>query len=81
MDTNDDSNVVVTEEKVMDIPIEPRHKKVRRKCSKKGAIHHHGEHFKPVHLFFHDDKPMTPAMYRRLHKGAQKRKHGPRFTL
>lgn len=48
----------------------PRRTKKGR--SKANAHHIHGEHFKPVHLYEADGKPMPPSMYRRLHLGVQK---------
>jgi len=48
----------------------PRRTKKGR--SKANARHIQGAHFKPVHLFEADGKPMPPSMYRRLHLGVQK---------
>lgn len=42
-----------------------------RKKTKKGATHIVGEHFKPRFLHFIKGKPVTPAMYRRMHMGVQ----------
>lgn len=48
-----------------------RQKDSGRKKTKKGATHVIGEHFKPKYLIFMEGKPVTPAMYRRLHLGVQ----------
>lgn len=53
-----------------------------RKKTKKGATHVVGEHFKPKFLIYKDGKPVTPAMYRRMHMGVQnpRKKNGSKST-
>lgn len=50
-----------------------------RKRTKRGARHYHGNSFTPRTLIKYQDKPMTPATYRRLHLGNQKKEktNGP----
>lgn len=71
--------------RVNENPNKPDAYKVSRKKTKKGATHIVGTHFKPRFLF-HDKngKPITPAMYGRLHMGAQrkkKRNNGPKTSI
>lgn len=56
------------------IPILPTTTKRSKKGKKKKAKLTPGSHFKPVNLFFHEGKPMSPAMYRRLHLGVKKKR-------
>lgn len=42
-----------------------------RKKTKKGATHIVGTHFVPKFLIYADGKPVTPAMYCRMHLGVQ----------
>lgn len=42
-----------------------------RKKTKKGATHVIGAHFVPQFLIYADGKPVTPAMYCRMHLGVQ----------
>jgi len=53
-----------------------------RKKTKKGATHIIGKHFKPRYLIFIDGKPVTPAMYRRMHMGVQnpRKQNGSKST-
>ncbi len=54
------------------LPAFVRRKKDKKK--KKKVTQPQGSHFKPVNLFFHEGKPMSPAMYRRLHLGVKKKR-------
>lgn len=49
-------------------------RKKDKKAKKKKVKQTQGSHFKPVNLFFHEGKPMSPAMYRRLHLGVKKKR-------
>lgn len=53
-----------------------------RKKTKKGATHVVGEHFKPKFLHYIDGKPVTPAMYSRMHMGVKnpRKKNGSKST-
>lgn len=63
--------------KAKTISIPSRKKVSKKRRNKRQAVHTPGAHFKPVYLIEYDGKPMTPAMYRRLHMGVQNpRKNG-----
>jgi hypothetical protein len=53
-----------------------------RKKTKKGATHIVGKPFKSRFLIYIDEKPVTPAMYRRMHMGIQnpRKKNGSQST-
>lgn len=66
--------------------IQKREKKSKhqssRKKTKKGATHVVGEHFKPKFLHYIGGKPVTPAMYSRMHMGVKnpRKKNGSKST-
>lgn len=57
-------------------------RRTKKSRSKAKAHHIHGEHFKPVHIYESDGKPMPPSMFRRLHLGVQKQRkqNGPKSS-
>lgn len=67
-------------------PTLPQIKKLQkpsgRKKTKNGATHVIGDHFKPKFLHYIDDKPVTPAMYSRMHMGVKnpRKKNGSKST-
>jgi hypothetical protein len=56
----------------------PSMKYVRRSKHRRGHAVQHTPvpHFKPVFLFKYKDKPLVPALFRRLHMGVQVAKTG-----
>lgn len=64
------------------IPKSNKIRKTKKGHSKNNAHHIQGAHFKPVHLYEVNGKPMPPSMYRRLHLGVQnpRKQHGSQPT-